>query len=60
MFFSLSVDLFEVMPGHEMPGAGRVKAFMSSSLQVSPGVPKALNRPRNGHLLRDNDTWYGG
>lgn len=28
------IDIFEVMPGHEMPGLGAVQAFMSSSLQV--------------------------
>ena len=45
------------MPGHEMPEAGQVKAFMSSSLQVSPGVPKIKNRPVNGQDLTNTTTW---
>ncbi len=35
---SPEIDIFEIMPGHEMPGNGTktdVKAFMSNSLQVS-------------------------
>ena len=31
---SPEIDIFEIMPGHEMPGQGNVKAFMSNSLQV--------------------------
>lgn len=60
------IDIFEVMPGHEMPMKGDVKAFMSSSLQISPGIPKEL-RPTNGKPLvdpntgiRSNKTWYEG
>ena len=45
------------MPGHEMPGKGKVKAFMSSSLQISPGIPKAL-RPTNGKPLVDQKMAY--
>ena len=49
-----------------MPGKGKVQAFMSSSLQISPGIPKA-SRPTNGEPLvdpktgiRSNKTWYEG
>ena len=35
---SPEIDIFEVMPGHEMPGSGDVQAFMSSSLQIAPGI----------------------
>jgi hypothetical protein len=55
--FLLFADIFEVMPGHEMPGAGNVTAFMSSSLQVSPGLSKASRRPRNGYDLNSSDLW---
>lgn len=51
------VDIFEVMPGHEMPGAGNVKAFMSSSLQIAPGVPKSPSRPKNGRELNTSFEW---
>ena len=44
------------MPGHEMPGSGPVSAFMSSSLQVAPGIPKA-RRPINGKDLNESFTW---
>lgn len=50
-------DIFEVMPGHEMPGAGVVNAFMSSSLQVSPGLPKGSRRPINGQELNSTQSW---
>ncbi len=60
------IDIFEVMPGHEMPEKGDVKAFMSTSLQISPGISKQL-RPSNGKPLvdpktgiRSNKTWYEG
>eukprot|EP00600_Ochromonadales_sp_CCMP1393_P003710 CAMPEP_0174993998 /NCGR_PEP_ID=MMETSP0004_2-20121128/23383_1 /TAXON_ID=420556 /ORGANISM="Ochromonas sp., Strain CCMP1393" /LENGTH=562 /DNA_ID=CAMNT_0016248169 /DNA_START=58 /DNA_END=1746 /DNA_ORIENTATION=- len=55
---SAEIDIFEVMPGHEMPGQGDVTAFMSSSLQVSPGIPKHSRRPKNGHRLNSSYTWY--
>lgn len=63
---SPEIDIFEVMPGHEMPMKGKVHAFMSNSLQVSPGIPKDT-RPTNGKPLvdpetgiRSNKTWYEG
>lgn len=46
------------MPGHEMPGSGPVSAFMSSSLQVAPGIPKAQRRPVNGKELNQSYTWF--
>lgn len=53
------IDIFEVMPGHNMPGhEGLVKAFMSSSLQVAPGIDSTRNRPKNGEKLGPNTTWY--
>ena len=51
-------DIFEVMPGHEMPGVGQVQPFMSSSLQIAPGVSKAHKRPMNGRELNASYTWY--
>lgn len=52
------IDIFEVMPGHNMPGLPKpVQAFMSNSLQVSPGVDHS-KRPVTGHALTSNDTWY--
>lgn len=67
------IDIFEVMMGHEMPTipAGvdpstvnppfdyyHVKAFMSTSLQVAPGI--ASRRPHNGVPLSLNRSavWY--
>lgn len=42
-----------------MPFTGPVEAFMSSSLQIAPGVPKSNPlRPRNGHLLNASHLWY--
>jgi hypothetical protein len=40
-----------------MPGVGEVKAFMSSSLQIAPGVPVSLHRPINGRELNDSYSW---
>lgn len=55
------VDIFEVMPGHEMPTKGPVLPFMSSSLQLSPGVDKSkFQRPINGKPLNSSFTWYEG
>jgi hypothetical protein len=55
------IDIFEVMPGHNMPGhEGLVRPFMSTSLQVSPGVTKPRKRPKNGEKLGPGDTWYTG
>jgi hypothetical protein len=51
------IDIFEVMPGHEMPKEGDVKAFLSSSLQVSPGIPKG-KRPLNGEMPNSSQIWY--
>lgn len=56
-FYDRCSDIFEVMPGHEMPGSGPVDAFMSSSLQVAPGIPKTHHRPVNGKELDANHTW---
>ena len=55
------IDIFEVMPGHQMPGHEQpIRPFMSTSLQISPGVDKA-RRPVNGRPLNASaDTWYGG
>ena len=54
------IDLLEVMPGHNMPGdhGDPIRPFVSSSLQVSPGVTRARNRPINGEKLNDTRTWY--
>ena len=55
------IDIFEVMPGHEMPGRGPINPFMSSSLQVSPGIDgKRYRRPVNGRQLNSSYTWYDG
>jgi len=56
--FTVTADIFEVMPGHEMPGQGAVRAFMSSSLQISPGIAQGDGRPTNGHDLNSStDRW---
>jgi len=53
------IDIFEVMPGHSMPFTGPVEAFMSSSLQISPGIAKANpRRPKNGLKLNSSQIWY--
>lgn len=53
------IDIFEVMPGHEMPGhANPVEPFMSCSLQVAPGVPKGPLRPVNGEQLSGDKLWW--
>lgn len=56
------IDLLEVMPGHNMPGdkGDPIRPFVSSSLQVSPGVTKEQNRPINGERLNSTRTWYDG
>jgi hypothetical protein len=52
-------DIFEVMPGHDMPGQGSVRAFMSSSLQISPGISQGDGRPTNGRELNaSTDRWW--
>lgn len=52
-------DIFEVMPGHSMPATGPVEAFMSSSLQISPGLSKHNpKRPKNGQKLNSSQIWY--
>mmetsp|Transcript_9882 Transcript_9882/g.16405 ORF Transcript_9882/g.16405 Transcript_9882/m.16405 type:complete len:414 (+) Transcript_9882:553-1794(+) len=56
---SPEIDLFEVMLGHAMPGKPHVPAFMSSSLQISPGIDKTV-RPHNGHKLNNSVKWYEG
>jgi len=62
------IDIFEVMPGHEMPDMSRsspsgkekikVRPFMSTSLQIAPGVPKGPKRPINGHMVNESQSWY--
>lgn len=53
------IDIFEVMPGHNMPGFDQqVKPFMSSSLQISPGVPKGPQRQVNGLKLNTSKLWF--
>ena len=58
------IDIFEVMPGHNMPGYSKpVEPFMSNSLQISPGIPKdskIFKRPINGKKLNSSYTWYDG
>lgn len=55
---SPEIDIFEVMLGHSMPGFDKpFKAFMSSSLQISPGIDKKY-RPINGHELNSSFKWY--
>jgi hypothetical protein len=47
------------MPGHSMPATGPVEAFMSSSLQISPGLSKYNpRRPKNGQKLNSSQIWY--
>ena len=54
------IDIFEVMPGHEMPGQqGELQAFMSTSLQISPGISSSQGpRPMNGQSLNESQIWY--
>ena len=54
---SPEVDIFEVMLGHSMPGKNHIPAFMSSSLQVAPGID-GRHRPKNGHRLNSSTQWY--
>lgn len=55
---SPEIDIFEVMLGHTMPNVAEpLPAFMSSSLQIAPGIPKG-HRPKNGHDLNDSFVWY--
>ena len=53
------IDIFEVMPGHQMPGYDQpIRPFMSTSLQISPGIDSA-RRPINGHPLNhSSNSWY--
>lgn len=54
------IDIFEVMLGHTMPKKEKpTQAFMSSSLQIAPGIPK-MHRPKNGHKLNSSFVWYDG
>jgi hypothetical protein len=56
---SPEIDIFEVMPGHEMPNKKEtIKSFMSSSLQISPGISKTDSRPLNGIELNSSFNWY--
>mmetsp|Transcript_24409 Transcript_24409/g.38475 ORF Transcript_24409/g.38475 Transcript_24409/m.38475 type:complete len:562 (-) Transcript_24409:328-2013(-) len=51
------VDLFEVMPGIEgMDEKYNYQSYISTSLQVSPAIPK--HHPVNLHPLNSSDTWY--
>ena len=68
----VEIDIFEIMPGHEMPDMSvprmkgqpqkyiTVEPFMSTSLQISPGIPNGIQRPINGELLNasSGQTWY--
>ena len=59
VILSCYIDIFEVMPGHSMPFTGPVDAFMSSSLQISPGIEKSNpRRPKNGLKLNSSQIWY--
>lgn len=60
------IDIFEVMPGHEMPDLKphdkdkklqTIRPFMSTSLQVAPGVHKGPKRPVSGEKLNSSKTW---
>lgn len=42
------------MPGHKRP----IKPFMSSSLQISPGISLPNKRPINGNRLNSSFIWY--
>ena len=36
-----------------------IRPFISQSLQISPGISRALNRPKNGQKLdRSTTVWY--
>lgn len=58
------IDIFEVMPGHEMPnskspgGFDYIEPFMSTSLQIAPGFPKGNKHPINGQRLNSSQRWY--
>jgi beta-glucan synthesis-associated protein KRE6 len=53
------IDFFEVMPGHETPITKEpIRPFVSTSLQVSPGIPKTMKRPKNGEKLDGSEVWY--
>lgn len=71
---NVEIDIFEIMPGHEMPDISAprekgepmkyitVEPFMSTSLQISPGIPKGIQRPINGGMLNTSQgqKWYSG
>ena len=57
------IDIFEVMPGHDMPFQGFVDGFVSTSLRIAPGITKnekKRHRPQNGYRLNDTTLWYDG
>ena len=48
------------MLGHTMPNIpDPFPAFMSSSLQIAPGISKS-KRPINGHEINSSYLWYDG
>jgi hypothetical protein len=54
---SPEIDIFEVMLGHRMPNVAEpFPAFMSSSLQIAPGL-ETSRRPKNGHELNSSYSW---
>jgi len=52
------VDIFEVMPSVQMVGADVPNpAFMFSTLNVAPGLPKSV-RPKNGRVVNESsEIW---
>ena len=54
------IDIFEVMPGHEMPGSSEtIRPFLSQSLQVSPGIAKHQSTPQPMSSLNDKSGQQG-
>jgi beta-glucanase (GH16 family) len=53
------IDIFEVMMGHNMPGYSEpVPPFMSTSLQIAPGLPRNGKHPIDGQELNSSQIWW--
>ena len=54
-FFTLLLPLLLLAVDITVP----IRPFISQSLQISPGISRALSRPKNGEKLDRSDTvWY--
>lgn len=60
---AVEIDLLEVMPGPggQIKGTPIRKPYVSTSLQIAPGVPEVRGRrPKLGQASTRSDTWYDG